>query len=119
MRIATFLLAAATALASAAVPAGRKSDARVQIVNHSSYGIHQLYLSSTADTEWGPDQLEEATIESGETFTLRRIPCDRYDIRLIDEDQDACVIRDVPLCGDTDHWEITDETLLACQQASR
>jgi hypothetical protein len=119
MRPLTATLLALTVLASAGTAAGRKSDARVQIVNNARYAIHQLYLSSTTESEWGPDQLEEATIESGETFTLRRIPCDRYDIRLVDEDQDACVIRNVPLCGGSEDWEITDETLLACQQASR
>lgn len=117
-RVVVISLLALSALTGDAL-AGRKSDARVYIVNHSSYAIHQLFLSATSDTEWGPDQLKDATIESGESFTLRRIPCDRYDIRLIDEDQDPCVIRNVPLCADADRWEITDQDLLACQAASR
>lgn len=90
-------------------------DSVVDIVNQSSWEIHQLYLSSTSDEEWGPDQLGEHVIGTGDTFQLHGIPCDDYDVRLVDEDGDACVVGGVTLCADADAWEITDEDLLACQ----
>ena len=64
------------------------------------------------------DQLDEDVIESGGQFTLHGIPCDKYDVRVVDEDGDACVIEKVPLCGASDEWTITDEDLLGCQVAT-
>jgi len=108
--------AAVLLLSSGVVLAGSKnSSSRVDIVNNSNWAIHELYLSSSADTHWGPDQLKEQTIESGESFQLNRIPCDTYDVRLVDEDQDECVVNEVSLCAGQGTWEITDDYLLACQ----
>lgn len=94
------------------------SKSTVQIVNRSSWDIHQLFLSPSDDDEWGPDQLGEEIIESGGSFTLRAIPCDEYDVRLVDEDGDECVVGAVPLCADNDKWVIKNDDLLACQAAS-
>lgn len=103
-------------LSMAGVALAAKS--KVKIVNRSSWDIHQLYLSSVDEEEWGPDQLGENVIESGGSFTLTGIPCDAYDIQLIDEDGDACVIGGVGLCGDRENWVITDKDLLQCQAAT-
>jgi hypothetical protein len=105
------LLACTPALAS-------KSDSRVVIHNQSDWDIHQLYLSSVDDHEWGPDQLGEHIIPSGGRFTLHSIPCDDYDVQLIDEDGDACVVGGVSLCGDRDSWVISNKDLLTCQAAT-
>lgn len=100
--------------ASGAALAG-KYDAKVTILNNSSWDIHELYLSSTGDDEWGPDQLGSDVIGNDVSYELHSIPCDDYDVRLVDEDGDECVVEDVSLCADSDTWEITDEDLLACQ----
>lgn len=105
------LLIAAPALAA-------KSDSQVEIVNRSDWDIHQLYLSSVDEDEWGPDQLGDEIIPSGGSFTLHSIPCDDYDVQLIDEDGDACVVSGVSLCGDSDRWIINNKDLLSCQVAS-
>lgn len=116
----SLLLALPLALAAGAASAkGSKLDARVTVVNQSLWAIHELYLSSTDESSWGPDQLGPTTvIGTGERYTINRIPCDTYDVKLIDEDGDECVIGGVALCADTDTWVITDEDLLACQIAS-
>jgi hypothetical protein len=107
-------LAAGTAAAK-----GSKLDARVTIVNQSLWAIHELYLSATDESSWGPDQLGPTTvIGTGERYTINRIPCDTYDVKLIDEDGDECVVGGVALCADSDTWVITDEDLLACQVAT-
>jgi hypothetical protein len=90
-------------------------DASVTIRNESNWDIYQLFLSSTSDSHWGHDQLGTQIIESGESFRLRRIPCDHYDVRIVDEDGDVCVLEGVRLCGDREVWSITDADLLACQ----
>lgn len=98
--------------------ASAASDSSVSIRNGSSFAIHELYLSSTDDEAWGPDQLGMETIEPGKRYKIEDIPCDEYDVRLVDEDGDECVIGGVGLCADNDVWTIDDEDLLSCQWAS-
>jgi len=110
---------AATAVALmgiAALASGSSYDSAVNIVNHSDWSIHELYVSSADADEWGDDQLGSEVIESGGgSFLLHSIPCDDYDVRLVDEDGDECVVGGVPLCADDDDWVISNDDLLACQ----
>ena len=109
-------LAALVALASAGTAQAGKFDSVVTVKNGSLWEIHQMYLSSVDTDEWGPDQLGEQIIEAqGGSFKLSGVPCDSYDVRLVDEDGDECVVREVDLCGDDATWTISDEDLLACQ----
>ena len=88
--------------------------AELRIRNQSLWDIHYIYLSSSDDPNWGPDQLESDILEAGGTLRLHGVACGNYDIKLIDEDSDVCEIRDVRLCGDK-VWTITSEALLECQ----
>jgi hypothetical protein len=98
--------------------AKEKHKATIKVVNQSKWEIHHLYLSSTTDKHWGPDQLGDDTISTGESYTLTNIDCDDYDIKVVDEDGDECVVEDVNLCGDDTVWKITDKILLACENES-
>jgi hypothetical protein len=99
-----------------AAPAFAEFEATVVIQNDSQWSIHNLYLSDVDSEEWGPDQLGDEVIESGGgKFTLTDIPCDAYDVKLVDEDGDECVVNAIALCVDKGNWVITDEPLLACQ----
>lgn len=106
-------LVAATGLL--ALPAAAAGDSKVVVKNLSHWAIHELYFSPTEEREWGSDQLGKHTINTGETFTLTGVPCDSYDVRVVDEDGDECVVEDVALCADKEKWVINDEDLLACQ----
>lgn len=108
------LLALAACLAASTASAGRY-DSSVTIQNRSSWDIHQLFLSAVDENEWGPDQLGRHVIGSGANFELTGIPCDDYDVRLVDEDGDVCIVGGVSLCGDDDAWRISDDELLSCQ----
>ena len=110
-------LALSAALATPALAAD--TDARVIIKNSSSWALHHLYISSVDVEEWGDDQLGDAVIANGEQFTLTGVPCDAYDVKVVDEDGDECIINAVPLCVDDDAWEVTDDVLLGCQAASK
>lgn len=105
----------ATLFSCALMSGALARDASVTIHNQSAWDIYQLYLSSTGDRGWGDDQLGEDVIESGARFRLHGIPCDDYDVRIVDEDDDVCIIGDVSLCGDRETWVIEDADLLACQ----
>ena len=92
-----------------------RRGASVKVINQSKWEIHHLYLSPASNRHWGPDQLGESVIGTGESFTLTGIHCDHYDIRIVDEDGDECVISDVSLCRDRSYWKITDKALLDCE----
>lgn len=96
----------------------KKKRATVTIQNKADWDIHHFYLSSTEEKDWGPDQLGKDTIGKGEFFKLTDVPCDNYDVKLVDEDGDQCVIEDVDICGSEEVWTITNKDLLKCQVAS-
>jgi hypothetical protein len=87
----------------------------ITVANNSSYAIYRFFMSSVSTNEWGPDQLGADVLQVGGTFTLTGVPCDSYDVRLVDEDEDECVITNVSVCAEDAGWNITDEDLLVCQ----
>lgn len=103
------------ALHAALASAATAKTANATLVNNTSFAIYEIYLSPSSDRHWGPDQLEEQVLAPGDSLTLRGIPCDRYDVRLVDEDGDECVIQEGYLCGDAGEWYLTDEELLECE----
>ena len=95
------------------------SDAGAQgtsatLVNGSGFDIYELYLSPSNQARWGPDQLGEYVLESDMSFTLSGMGCGHYDLKLVDEDGDECVVMEQHLCGDMGDWVLTDEELLEC-----
>jgi hypothetical protein len=116
-----WMLAAALALAAhtPAQAADPKKKAKVTITNLSDWQLDHLYLSPAEETEWGPDQLAEEVIAKGDKFILTDIPCNTWDIKVVDEDGDECVIEAVDLCNETAEWKITSKDLLACQEKSQ
>jgi hypothetical protein len=106
----------ATLLCLIALPLyAAKKKATVKVINQSKWEIHHIYLSSHDDANWGDDQLEDEILSKGDTITLTNIDCDDYDIKVVDEDGDECVIEEVSLCGDDSYWKITDKALLECE----
>lgn len=91
------------------------AGATVKVINQSKWEIHQLFLSSSSEESWGPDQLDDEILAKGDSMTLTHIECDDYDIKVVDEDGDECVIEQVELCGDNSYWKITDKDLLSCE----
>jgi hypothetical protein len=89
-------------------------DSVLTVENQSSYTLISLYLSPTTSVQWGSDLLGEAVLEPGDRFEIGGIDCDTYDIRVVDEDDDECIIEDVDLCLDDAHWLIDDDELAGC-----
>lgn len=88
--------------------------ANVTIKNKSDWSIQNFFLSPVETEEWGPDQLGDEVIGTGDTFTLTGIPCDSYDVRLVDEDDDECIVSEVDICSNGG-WVISNDDLLSCQ----
>ena len=115
MKKLTQLALAAAILCAVTLPAFAARKATVKIINQSKWEIHHVYLSSSDDRSWGEDLLEDEVLAKGDTLTLSNISCDVYDIQVVDEDGDECVIEEVDLCGDHSYWKITDKDLLECE----
>lgn len=87
------------------------------IDNQSEWDIHELYFSPAHESDWGPDQLGDDVIESGESFVLTKIAKGEYDVRIVDEDGDSCVVSDVDFAS-SESFQLTDKLLLGCQAAT-
>jgi len=115
-----FALAFAVLLAMTALMMPLSTRAEVQraefmINNKSDWDIHHLFLSPSDKDTWGPDQLGRRIIHSGESFTLKNIPCGEYDIKVVDDDGDECVVEEIVMCKDHTHWDVTNKELLKCE----
>jgi hypothetical protein len=85
--------------------------------NSSQWAIHNLYLSSTNQNEWGPDQLGNQVINTGGSFELQNIPVGKYDVQIVDEDGDKCILGGVKIAAN-EEVNITPADLLKCQAAT-
>lgn len=112
------IAAAVFGLAALALPVPSKAEpqrAEFMINNKSSFDIYHMFLSPEDKDTWGPDQLGEKVIHSGESFTLNDIPCGEYDIKIVDEDGDACIVEGIVMCKDHTHWDLTNSELARCE----
>jgi hypothetical protein len=86
----------------------------VNLVNNSSKEIRNVYLSHVNIDDWGSNQLGNATIAAGQSFTLNDVACDQQQVKVIGEDQDGCFLSTVVNCGDNSTWTITNDTARDC-----
>jgi hypothetical protein len=93
---------------------GDDGGATLTISNDSSYILLEINLSPIDEAAWGPDLLGSETLDPGDTLELSSIDCDVYDIRVLDEDSDECILTDVDLCFDDSIWSIDDGELALC-----
>jgi hypothetical protein len=91
------------------------TDSSVVFRNHSRWAIFHIYLSPVSQTTWGPDQLGAHVLRSGEDYTLHSIPCENYDLKLVDQDGDECILHNVGICAEDSGWTIDDNDLVSCQ----
>ena len=104
-------IAAAIALSMLLI-AGTASAQKVRFNNNSDWVIVHLYLSPTGIDTWGPDQLGEYVLQPGYFFDLPAA-CGTYDIGLVDEDGDECVVASRYICNEP--IDISSDDLIACQ----
>lgn len=107
------ILAAAVAIASLSASVSANAY-QLSIANDTSWSISYFYISPSNSTVWGNDQLGSDVIGRGERqhFNVRG---GRYDVRIIDQDGDACNVMDVQISSNTS-WRLTDRWLLNCQR---
>lgn len=110
MRALTLGLALAVAFAAGC----GGGDSTLTIRNSSSFAFIEINLSPVDSSTFGPDLLGADILEPGDELEISGIECDDYDIRVVDEDGDECILAAVELCFDDAIWEITDSELLSC-----
>jgi hypothetical protein len=114
-RIATAAVLMATMWMAAPQPiAAEGSRYYLRLENVSSFDIHKLFVSSSDEENWGPDQLGVHILRSGASFTLTDISGGQYDVKFVDEDGDSCVVRNVSVYRNKSS-EITNQWLLGCE----
>ena len=91
------------------------SGSNVTFNNNSSYAIYYLYMSATSDDSWGSDHLGDEVVMPGDGHTIRNVACDNYDIKIVDEDDDECELRNERFCDEDAVYNISNDQLLACQ----
>ena len=89
----------------------------VRIENATLFTINRIYMSPVSSTVWDSDLLGEYTLRPGYHFTTRHW-AGVYDLKLVDQDGDVCVVRGISINEDTS-WRITNVWLLGCQWRSR
>lgn len=101
-----------------AVPifAGRKKNGVAKISNYSKSEIHHLYIGESASDNWGQDRLRGRVIRNGESFSVNHLPCDVYDVKIVDHEGDECIYEEVELCAGTTHWRLTEKDLAECEE---
>lgn len=89
----------------------------VVFVNQSSWDITHIYFSSSKSKNWGEDHLGDEVLSKGDSLTLQGVSKGKWDVRVVDEDGDECIIADVSISAN-DKWVIEDDDLLSCQAGS-
>lgn len=85
---------------AAATPPPAATTITVTVKNASSYIFNELYVSPTANSEWGADHLGSTNIlKNNGSFDIKlnKYEFDNYDIRVVDQDGDRYQFTYVPL----------------------
>ena len=90
------------------------SAAEVEFVNESSWVITEIYFSHAKEKNWGEDFLGTEILSKGDWLTLTGVQAGKWDVKVVDEDNDVCILENVAIVKD-DKWVINDKDLLGCQ----
>ena len=104
------LLAAVTVTRAGWTP----STSSIAVTNNSTLEIRHLYLSSTTDENWGPDQLNGATVAPNGSFTISNVSCGQGGIKVIAEDQNGCFFYKTVDCSSDATWTIANDATPDC-----
>lgn len=90
------------------------SASEVEFVNASSWTITEIYFSHAKEKNWGEDFLGSEVLSKGDSLTLTDVEAGKWDVKVVDEDDDVCILENVAITAN-DKWVINDKDLLGCQ----
>ena len=96
----------------------RAATPSIRIVNNSNRTIRNVYLSHVNADDWGANQLGDAPISPGQSFTITGFTWDQQQLKVIGEDQDGCFLSSVVAYDDNVTWTITNDTPAECNGSS-
>jgi hypothetical protein len=99
-----------------AAPLASAQNASATFVNRSSVGIRHIYLSPHDAEAWGFDRLGLQTLQPGDSLELSGIRCAPSDVKLVDQDDRQCTLREVKLCEKDSVFNLTDTALALCRR---
>ncbi|BAP46032.1 putative uncharacterized protein [Pseudomonas sp. StFLB209] len=99
------------------MPTAPAAAATIQIQNQSSWDIHEIYFAPSSQGDWGDDHLGKQVLKAGMTLSVSNVEAGLWDVRLVDEDEDECVIQRQQI-STSQAFVIDDEDLLNCQADS-
>ena len=70
-------------------------DSTITVINDESFAITDIYIDAVG-APLGPNQLDSALLP-GDSITFG-LPCDTYDVEMIDEAGGDCIVNDTDLC---------------------
>ncbi|MEK6335642.1 MAG: hypothetical protein AABM67_11885 [Acidobacteriota bacterium] len=109
MLVAVFgAMAALTHLSTATAP-----PLTINVVNNSGWEIRHLYLSAADNDNWGPDQLNESSINPGASRNLN-VSWDQSTVKLVAEDRDGCFLETTVAASGNPVWTITSNSARNC-----
>jgi hypothetical protein len=82
--------------------------------NGSAFDIREIYLSKTNHRTWEEDVLHTRILSAGDSIRVGGIDPGRYDIKLVDEDGDVCIVHNIDLYSNR-VWTISNAGLLDCE----
>jgi hypothetical protein len=107
LRLSTASLAFAALIAPA-------SAFDLVVVNKAETSIiHKLYIAPAKSDKWSEDKLQSQTVAKNGKFTIRDIPVGVYDLKVIDDDDDTCVVSNINV-DQNKEWTLTDSIMLKC-----
>lgn len=113
-RLVILLVVLCALVAMPLLSSARPSAAGITVTNNSGRVIRYLYLSSVEQDNWGSDQLNNASLNNGQSVTLNNVACSGAEIKVIAEDSDGCFLSSVVSCAGSAQWTITNETPADC-----
>lgn len=91
--------------------------ATIKIENQSSWEIHEVYFAPSSQDDWGDDHLGKQILKPGTTLTLTGVTPGKWDVRLVDEDEDECIVTGQKI-SESEKFVIDDKDLISCQKAT-
>jgi hypothetical protein len=92
----------------------RARSASISIANNSGRSIIHIYLSHTDQDDWGPNQLGDSTIASGDSYTISNVSWDQSQIKVVAEDINGCFVYGVVNGSGDSTWTISADAQADC-----
>lgn len=83
------------ALAVAMIAPAGADAGKLSINNGTGAAVHQIFVSPIDLDQYGPDLLKGHVVRAGETYPLGGLQNGLYDMKIVDEKGQACVLSDV------------------------